>query len=218
MMVIAAAVALALAAAVRIGPADPVSPRCAAAERDSAMLADIRANLRTSPAVAMMQLGLSVDELEPIAHALYNRWRLAHPQTRTPAAAPAATAPPDSGARGRESAPWWCYRTAGDARGDCSPTKFECDRWRAKHVTEHFRAPCGGVPEQECVDIAAGVQGVTACEWQPRVSCFTKHFKLADYDDLACAPTIKICKARRADVLKNYADDQVVRSDCSAHD
>lgn len=209
-MLVAFSVVLALAALARLGPADPVSPqeRCVVAQRDSAELADIRANLRRNPVAAMTKLGLGIDEFETLSQVLHAKWMAELPTTNTAPAQLVAGA----------GVGWWCYRTAGDAWGDCETTQAECNRWRGRHVTDHFRAPCGGVPEQECIDITAGVQGVTVCEWQPRASCFAKHFKLAGNDDLACAPTIKICKARRTDVLKNYADDQSVKSDCAARE
>jgi hypothetical protein len=136
-------------------------------------------------------------------------------------AAPAsASAPPGASPVWRERFRWWCFRNANASWGDCSESKQECERWRAKLVTDHSKGlPCPpGMTEQQCVDIEARVDGLTDCEWQDRASCFAKHFKLAGDDDLACGPTIKICKARRADVIKNYADDQIVKSDCAARD
>lgn len=125
-------------------------------------------------------------------------------------------APQDSSTPERNAHDWWCFRNLDDTWGDCSNTQDMCNRWRAKTVMEHS-APCTGLDEQQCVDIAAGVQGVTACEQQDRASCFLKHFNLSNSDDLACAPSISLCKVRRANVMKHMTDDIKVKSDCQTH-
>ena len=64
------------------------------------------------------------------------------------------------------------------------------------------------------VDAAARVRGFGVCERQPLVSCFRQKYLLSEREELACTPTIKLCRARRGYTAKHLQDDLRVLSDC----
>jgi len=189
-------------------------------QRAAADVAAIREGLRSDSAAALVRLGLTVDEFDHIAKALYFKWREIHPEP-TPPAGPRLTAPVVAAPRARPSEDdrrWWCFISWREDWGDCGVTHADCDERRARYVNRDGTTPCNGLPAQECIDIAAGIRAIGACERQPRASCFQKHYVLADSDEDACAPTISFCKSRRALAARAMTDDIKIKSACTARD
>ncbi|TMQ02766.1 MAG: hypothetical protein E6J91_50170 [Deltaproteobacteria bacterium] len=203
--------------------------RCGEGDRAVAELAELRAEVKTSPAGVLMRLGLTVDDLEPVARELYFKWREVHPEPprRAPAPPPTPAPPPvvmlpPSPTMADEYKPWWCFESVGVTLGDCSLTRSECERTLARvlNVTPGACPPL--LTQQQCldtaIDVAAQVQGFHRCARQERVSCFATYSILQQASDLVCTPTVAACKSRRAYALQHQADDIKVKSDCQAHD
>ncbi len=117
------------------------------------------------------------------------------------------------------SSDWWCYSFIEGEWGECDHSEGECEASR-----RGFAVSVGGCERwaggtrDMCVEQTMAMHHIESCARQDKVACFTKHYVLRDANDIACAPTIKLCKARRANVLKNLTDDIRATSDCRPHD
>jgi len=203
----------------------PMQPTAVMVRAD--MAKEIRERMRTDPAGTLIDLGIPDDGIETITKLLYWKWREKHPEyVSAPASstvaitpAPAITAQPSESDGDRDDERrWWCYESPRDGWGECASTRRLCNDERTDFVKLDGSTPCTGLSEQECTDIAGGIRAIQSCSRQDHVSCFQKHYVLSGNDVLACAPSIRTCKERRANALKKFTDDIRVKSECRTVD
>jgi hypothetical protein len=192
----------------------------------------LRSIARTDVVAALLELGVGENDFEPIAKALYLRWKVLHPDPiPTPRVAPNYTPPPPVyvpptpaalPVAAADTTRWWCFHDRDiDA---CFENRAVCDDKRAdignfKDCDKEVAA--GLTPKQArdiCVDVRVQITHISECEQQSRAACFGVRRVLYDALDSMCSSTITSCKARRVYVQKKLSADFKIMSDCKPID
>lgn len=146
--------------------------------------------LKSSPSVTLISMGLSYDDFEPIAKELYQQWRSTHQhvasllddEQRKKAGSVTAAA----------NAHWWCAGVT--AVSACLRSRPECDELRAKMIAD-------GYP-------------YSSCEPSSVAACYEYRHVMAQGSAFSCASTMANCRTARDLALASPADFQNV-SECT---